>query len=93
MAGREHQGNHWVLTWELDLQLPIVCAGFRSLSLASVQNLGHRNACLMRLLTSYIYVVYIIAIILRHYFCILSVLVLVSFLSFSHSYQFSPAVR
>jgi hypothetical protein len=44
MAGqrRENQGNLWDLTLGLDLQLPIVsqCAGFGTLSLASVQNLG-----------------------------------------------------
>ena len=40
MAGRENQGDLWDLTSGLDLQLPIVRAGFRTLSLASVQNLG-----------------------------------------------------
>jgi hypothetical protein len=42
MAGRENQGNLWDLAsgQGLDLQPPIVCAGFRTLSLASVQNLG-----------------------------------------------------
>ncbi len=40
MAGLENQGELWDLTSELDLQPPIVCAGFRTLSLASVQNLG-----------------------------------------------------
>ena len=43
MAGRENQGDLWVLSIGLDLQLPIVCAGFRTLSLASVQSLGHRQ--------------------------------------------------
>ncbi len=33
----------------LDLQPPIVCAGFRTLSLASVQNLGRWNTGLMKL--------------------------------------------
>jgi hypothetical protein len=33
MAGRENQGDHWVLTLGLDLQLPIACAGFRTLSI------------------------------------------------------------
>ena len=51
MAGRENQGDLWVLSLGLDLpvQLPIVCAGFRTLSLASVQSLGHRDARLMKL--------------------------------------------
>ena len=49
MAGRENQGDLWVLSFRLDLQLPIVRAGFRTLSLASVQSLGHRDACLMKL--------------------------------------------
>ena len=40
MAGRENQGDLWGLAEGLDLQLLIVCAGFRTLSLASVQNLG-----------------------------------------------------
>jgi hypothetical protein len=40
MAGRENQGDHWDLTSGLDLQLPIVCAGLRTLSLASVQIWG-----------------------------------------------------
>ncbi len=42
MAGRENQGDLWDpnLTLGLDLQLPIVCSGFRILALASVQNLG-----------------------------------------------------
>ena len=49
MAGRGNQGDLWVLSSGLDLQLPIVCAGFRTLSLASVQSLGHRDARLMKL--------------------------------------------
>jgi hypothetical protein len=40
MAGRENQGDLSDLAAGLDLQLPIVCAGFRTVSLASVQNLG-----------------------------------------------------
>ena len=49
MAGRENQGDFWVLSSGLDLQLPMVCAGFRTLSLASVQCLGRRDARLMKL--------------------------------------------
>ena len=49
MAGRENQGDLWVLSSGLHLQLPIVCAGFRTLSLASVQSLGHRDSRLMKL--------------------------------------------
>ena len=51
ISGRENQGDHWVLTSGLDLQLPIVCAGLRTLSLASgsVQNLGRWDARLMKL--------------------------------------------
>ena len=44
MAGRKNQGDRWFLTSGLDLQLPIVCSGFRTLSLASVQSLGHSDA-------------------------------------------------
>ena len=40
MAGRENQGDLLVLSSRLDLQPPIVCAGFRTLSLADVQILG-----------------------------------------------------
>ncbi len=40
MAGQENQGYLWDLTLGLDLQPPIECAGFMTLSLASVQNLG-----------------------------------------------------
>ncbi len=40
MAGRENQGDLWDLASGLDVQLPIVCARVRTLSLASVQNLG-----------------------------------------------------
>ena len=49
MAGRENQGDLWDLASGLDLQPPIVCAGFRTLSLASVQNLGRWDARLMKL--------------------------------------------
>ncbi len=49
MAGRENQGDLWVLPLWIDLQPPIVCADFRTLSLASVQNLGHREAYLIKL--------------------------------------------
>ena len=49
MAVRENSGDLWVLSSGLDLQLPIVCTGFRTLSLASVQKLGHRDARLMKL--------------------------------------------
>ena len=44
MAGRENEGDHWVLTSGLGLQPPIVGAGFRTLFLASVQSLGCRDA-------------------------------------------------
>ncbi len=40
MAGRENQGDLWDLTSGLDLHLYVMCAGLRTLSLASVQNLG-----------------------------------------------------
>ena len=49
LAGRENHGDLWDLASGLDLQLPIVCAGFRTLSLASVQNLGCWNACSKKL--------------------------------------------
>ena len=50
MAGRENQGDDlWGLSSGLDLQLPIVCTGFRTLSLSSVQSLGHRDARFMKL--------------------------------------------
>ena len=44
MAGLENQGDLLELASGLDLQPPIVCAGFRTLSLASVQNLGSSDA-------------------------------------------------
>ena len=49
MAVRENQGDLWVLSSGLHLQLPSVCAGSRTLSLASVQSLGHRDSRLMKL--------------------------------------------
>ena len=50
MAGRENQGDLWVLSSGLDLQLlSIVYAGFRTLFLASVQSLGHRDTRSMKL--------------------------------------------
>jgi hypothetical protein len=49
MAGREKQGDPWVLALRLNLQPPIACAGFMTLSLASVQNLGRRDAREMKL--------------------------------------------
>jgi hypothetical protein len=49
MAGRENQGDLWDLASGLDRQPPIVCAGLRTLSLATVQNLRHIDACLMKL--------------------------------------------
>ena len=49
MAGRENQGDLWVLSSGLGLQATIVCAGFKTLSLASVQNLGRRDARIMKL--------------------------------------------
>jgi hypothetical protein len=44
MAGQEIEGDLWDQSLGLDLLPPIVCAGFRTLSLASVQNLGSRGA-------------------------------------------------
>ncbi len=48
-AGLKKLGDFWVLTSGLDLQPPTVCAGFRTLSLVSVQNLGRRDSHLMKL--------------------------------------------
>ncbi len=48
MAGQENQGDLWDLASGLDLQQTIVCASFRILSLASVQNLGIRDARFMK---------------------------------------------
>jgi hypothetical protein len=49
MVGRENQGNLWDLASGLDLQPPIVCADFRTLSLASVQILRRWDTRLMKL--------------------------------------------
>ena len=49
MAGQENQGDLWGLTLGLDLLPPTACAGFRTLSLASVQNLGSRDPHLTKL--------------------------------------------
>jgi hypothetical protein len=49
MAGRENQGDLWVLSLCIDLQPLIVCADFRTLSLVSFQILGHRDLYLMTL--------------------------------------------
>jgi hypothetical protein len=43
MAGQEIEGDLWDQSSGLDLLPTIVCAGFRTLSLASVQNLGTRS--------------------------------------------------
>ncbi len=40
MAGQEIEDDLWDRSLGLDLLLPIACADFRTLSLASVQNLG-----------------------------------------------------
>ena len=49
MAGQENEGDLWEQSLGLDLLPPTVCAGFRTLSLASVQNLGSRDPCLTKL--------------------------------------------
>ncbi len=49
MAGQENKGDLWGGSLGLDLLLPTVCAGFRTLSLASVQSLGRRDPCLTKL--------------------------------------------
>ncbi len=49
MGGRENQGDLWGLALGLDLQLPIVCAGFRTVSLTSAQKLGRCDARSMKL--------------------------------------------
>ncbi len=49
MAGQEIEGYLWDQSLGLDLLAPIVCAGFRTLSLASVQNLGSRDPHLTKL--------------------------------------------
>jgi hypothetical protein len=49
MAGQEIKGNLWDQSLGLDLLSPIACAGFRTLFLASVQNLGSRDPRLTKL--------------------------------------------
>jgi hypothetical protein len=49
MAGQEIDGEVWDQSLGLDLLPPIVCAGFRTLSLASLQNLGSRDPRLTKL--------------------------------------------
>jgi hypothetical protein len=48
MAGQANEGDLLGLSFGLDLLPPTVCAGFRTLSLASVQNLGSRYPGLMK---------------------------------------------
>jgi hypothetical protein len=43
MAGQEIEGDIWDQSLGLDLLPTIVCAGFKTLSLAFVQNLGSRD--------------------------------------------------
>jgi hypothetical protein len=49
MAGQEIKGDLWDQSLGLDLLPTIKCAGFRTLSLDSVQNLGSRDPRLMKL--------------------------------------------
>ncbi len=51
MAGQEIEGDlrAWDQSLGPDLLPPIACAGFRTLSLASVQNLGSRDPRLTKL--------------------------------------------
>ena len=49
MAGQEIEGDLWDQSLGLDPLPPIACAGFRTLSLASVQNLGSRDPRLTKL--------------------------------------------
>jgi hypothetical protein len=49
MAGQENQGDLWGMSSRLDLLPLIVCSGFRTLSLSSVQNLGSRDRRLTKL--------------------------------------------
>ncbi len=51
MAGQEIEGDlcQWDQSLGLDLLPTIACAGFRTLSLASVQNLGSRDPRLTKL--------------------------------------------
>ncbi len=49
MAGQANGGDLWDLSLGHYLQPSTVCAGFRTLSLASVQNLGSRDPRFMKL--------------------------------------------
>ena len=49
MPGQEIEGDLWDQSLGLDLLPPIACAGFWTLSLASVQNLGSRDPHLTKL--------------------------------------------
>jgi hypothetical protein len=49
MAGQEIEGDLWDQSLGLDLLPPIACAGFRTLPLASVQNLGSTDPRLTKL--------------------------------------------
>jgi hypothetical protein len=49
MAGQEIEGDLWDQSLGLDLLPPIACASFRTLFLASVQNLGSRDPHLTKL--------------------------------------------
>ncbi len=49
MAGREIEGDLWDQSLGLDLLPTIVCTGFRTLSLASVQKMGSRDLRLTKL--------------------------------------------
>jgi hypothetical protein len=49
MAGQEIEGDLWDQSLGFDLLSTIMCAGFRTLSLASVQNLGSRYPSLTKL--------------------------------------------
>ncbi len=51
MTGQEIEGDLWDQSLELDLPVlsTIVCAGIRTLSLASVQHLGSRDPRLTKL--------------------------------------------
>jgi hypothetical protein len=49
MAGHEIEGDLWDHSLKLDLPPPSARVGFRTLSLASVQNLGSRDPHLTKL--------------------------------------------
>jgi hypothetical protein len=49
MAGQEIEGGLWDQSLGLDLLPTIVCSGFRTLFLASVQNLGSKDPRLTKL--------------------------------------------